>query len=284
MMISTRLVKENILTQIDLPMIFSIALITIAGIVIYYTVTRLITTTAQRTRIQPEKVDALINIVKIVIGSLAFIMILGTLNIDITGLVAGVGIGAIAIGFAAQTLISNFISGMLLFFEDVFDHGDYIQVGDVIGRVVKMSFRTTQLATIDGNIVTLPNTILASNQLINLTDGKPEILLTITETIDIYADSQHAKQLMLEALNDLDSVIVDKDHQPVITLDQEPTQWSTTLTLYVSASSTDWHITQSQIKEAIKRKFHAGRILPPVPAFARIRIPDIQKEIDQLQE
>lgn len=280
----TALVNESILTQIDLPMILSIALITIVSIVIYYTVTRLIKTTVQRTNIQPEKIDAIINVVKIVIGSLALIIILGALNIDVTGLVAGVGIGAIAIGFAAQTLISNFISGMLLFFEDVFDHGDYIQVGDVIGRVVKMSFRTTQLATIDGNIVTLPNNLLASNQLINLTEGKPEILLTVTETIDIYADSQSAKQLMLESLTDIKGVIVNDDNQPIITLDQDPAQWSTTLTLYVTVNSTNWHITQSQIKEAIKRKFQIARILPPVPAFARIRIPDIQKEIDQLLE
>lgn len=272
------------MTQIDLPIVLSIALITIVSIVVYYTVTRLITTTAQRTKIQLEKVDAIINIVKIIIGSLALIMILSTLNIDITGVVAGVGIGAIAIGFAAQTLISNFISGMLLFFEDVFDHGDYIQVGDVVGRVVKRSFRTTQLATIDGNIVTLPNTLLASNQLTNLTAGKPEILLTITETIDIYADTQHAKQLMLDALTDIKSVIIDDDHQPIITLDQEATQWSTTLTLYVAAISTNWHITRSKIKEAINHKFKDAHILPPVPALARIRIPDIQKELQQLHE
>ena len=283
-MVATALVNDNILTQIDIPMILSIALITIVSIVIYYTVTRLITSTAQRTNIQPEKVDAIINIVKIVIGSLALIMILGTLNIDVTGLIAGVGIGAIAIGFAAQTLISNFISGMFLFFEDIFDHGDYIQVGDVIGRVVKMSFRTTQLATIDGNIVTLPNTLLASNRLINLTDGKPEILLTIHETIDIYADAQRAKQLMLDALTDINGIIINEDHQPIITLDQEPTQWSTTLTLYVTASSTNWHITQSQIKEAIKHRFQVAHILPPVPAIARIRIPDIQQEIVELLE
>ena len=278
------LVNESILTQIDLVTILSIALITIVSIITYYTVTRLIKTTAQRTKIQPEKVDAIVNIVKVIIAALTLIMILGTLNIDITGLVAGVGIGAIAIGFAAQTLISNFISGMLLFFEDVFDHGDYIQVGDVIGRVVKMSFRTTQLATIDGNIVTLPNTLLASNQLINLTDGKPEILLTITETIDIYANAQHARQLMLDALTNLSDVIINDDHQPIITLDQESAQWSTTLTLYVTVDSTNWHITQSHIKEAIKHKFQAALILPPIPAIARIRIPDIQKELHQLQE
>ena len=129
--------------QIDLPLIFSLALITIVSIVIYQVATRLISTTGRRAKVQPEKVAAIINIVKIVIGSLAFISILGVLRIDITGLIAGVGIGAIAIGFAAQTLISNLISGLLLFFEGVFDLGDYIQIGDVTGRVIKMSFRTT---------------------------------------------------------------------------------------------------------------------------------------------
>jgi small conductance mechanosensitive channel len=276
---STSPVHESFFMQIDLPLIFSLALITIVSIVIYQVATRLISTTGRRAKVQPEKVAAIINIVKIVIGSLAFISILGVLRIDITGLIAGVGIGAIAIGFAAQTLISNLISGLLLFFEGVFDLGDYIQIGDVTGRVVKMSFRTTQLATIDGNIVTLPNALLASSQVINLTDGKPEILLTIHETIDIFADSQKAKQLMLDAINEVKGVIVNESHQATITIDQEPVQWSTTLTLYVTASSEKWHLIQSQIKEVIKHNFETAGIIPPVPAIARIRIKDIHKEL-----
>ncbi len=267
------------MSNIDLTMIFSIALITIISVLIYLAASKLISTAAQRTNVQPEKIEAINNIVKIVTASLAFISILGTLKIDVTGLIAGVGIGALAIGFAAQTLISNFISGLFLFFEGVFSLGDYLQVGDVIGRVVKMSFRTTQLETIDANIVTLPNSLLASSQVINLTDGKREILLTIQEKIDIYADFQLAKQLMLDAVNEVDEVVKDDAHHPTILLDQEPVQWSTTLTLYFTAVSMNWHITQSQIREVIKHKFKEAGILPPVPAIARTRIADIQNEI-----
>jgi len=107
-------------------------------------------------KVQKERVDAVTNVIKTLLVVLAFISILGALRIDVTGLIAGIGIGAIAIEFAAQTLISNLISGLFLFFEGVFNIGDYIRVSGTMGRVTKMSFRTKQLETIDGNIATLP--------------------------------------------------------------------------------------------------------------------------------
>lgn len=275
-----QLTNEIVFSQLDLPMIFSVTLIVIITLVVYYVISKLVSTTARRVSAQPDKVGAIINIVKIVCGVLGFISILGAIKIDVTGLIAGVGIGALAIGFAAQALISNLISGLFLFFEGVINFGDYIQIGEVIGKVVKMSFRTTQLETIDGNIVTLPNSLLASTQVINLTNGKKEILLTIQETIDIFADYSTAKRLMLDAVNEVDGVISDSTHQPTILVDRNPVQWSILLTLYVTVTSTEWYIIQSNLKEAIKKQFEAAGIIPPVPAFARGRIEDIKKELD----
>ena len=275
-----QLTNETVFSQIDLPMIFSVTLIVIITLVVYYVISKLVSTTARRVKVQPDKVDAIINIVKLVCGVLGFISILGAVKIDVTGLIAGVGIGALAIGFAAQALISNLISGLFLFFEGVINFGDYIQIGEVVGKVVKMSFRTTQLETIDGNIVTFPNSLLATTQIINLTNGKNEILLTIQETIDIFTDYSKVKGLMLDAVNEVNGVIIDSTHQPTILVDRNPMQWSTLLTLYVTVTSTEWYIIQSNIKEAIKKKFEAAGIIPPVSAIARHRIEDIKKELD----
>jgi small conductance mechanosensitive channel len=274
------LTHEILLSQIDLPMIFSVALIIIVTLVAYHVISKLVSTTARRVKVQPDKVNAITNIVKIACGGLGFISILGAIKIDVTGVIAGVGIGALAIGFAAQALISNLISGLFLFFEGVINFGDYVQIGEVIGKVVKMSFRTTQLETIDGNVVTFPNSLLATTQIINLTNGKPEVLLTIQETIDIYTDTTRAKALMIDAVKDVEGVVIDSTHQPTILVDRNPMQWSTVLTLYVTATSTDWHIVQSNIKERIKKKFEAAGIIPPIPAIARGRIEDIKKELD----
>ena len=274
------LTNEGILSQIDAPMIFSVTLIIIITLVAYYIVSKLVSTAARRVKVQPDKVDAIVNIVKIVCGVLGFISILGAIKIDVTGLIAGVGIGALAIGFAAQALISNLISGLFLFFEGVINFGDYIQIGEVVGKVVKMNFRTTQLETNDGNIVTFPNSLLATTQIINLTNGKKEMLLTIQETIDIFTDYNKAKGLMLDAVNEVDGVIIDSTHQPTILVDRNSMQWSTLLTLYVTVTSTEWYIIQSNIKEMIKKKFEATGIIPPVPAIARHRIGDIKEELD----
>jgi small-conductance mechanosensitive channel len=270
---------DDLLNHIDFTSIFKITLTIIITAAAYYFITKIITTAARGVKVQKERVDAVTNVIKTLLVVLAFISILGALKIDVTGLVAGIGIGAIAIGFAAQTLISNLISGLFLFFEGVFNIGDYIQVGNTVGRVTKMSFRTTQLETIDGNVVTLPNSLLATNQVTNLTGGKKEILLTIKETIDIFTDLNIAKQLMLDALNEVKGVIMDRSHKPVITVDRDPEQWSTNLTLFVSVNSKNWYTTQSKIKEIIKNKFENAQIIPPVPAIARIRLEEIKQEL-----
>ena len=269
----------DLLTQIDFTSIFKIVLTIIITAAAYYFIQKIITTAARRVKVQKERVDAVTNVIKSLLVVLAFISILGALKIDVTGLVAGIGIGAIAIGFAAQTLISNLISGLFLFFEGVFNIGDYIQVGDTVGRVTKMSFRTTQLETIDGNIVTLPNSLLATNKVTNLTGGKNEILLTIKETIDIFTDLKAAKQLMLDALKEVKGVILDGSHKPIITVDTEPIQWSTNLTLFVSVKSKNWYLTQSNIKETIKYKFENAQIIPPVSAISRTRLEEIKNEL-----
>ena len=217
--------------------------------------------------------------VAMVLVDLALIAILGSLQIDVTGLIAGVGIGALAIGFAAQTVIANLISGLFLIFERVFVQGDIIQVGTVTGEVVGIGFRTTQIQTIDGNIVTIPNATLATSEVTNMTTGAQEILLTIEETIDIYADIDHAKRLMVDAIQETSGVVLDDTHQPVIVVTRNGEAWSTTLKLFVTVAKDRWHVTQSTIIETIKRKFDAATILPPVSAIARMRIEAIKAEV-----
>lgn len=268
----------EILAQVNLFMIINVLLIIFASVVLYRIIVRILRTAKKRLEIPQEKVDALTSFVKVLLLIIAFISVLASVNIDVTGLVAGVSIGALAVGFAAQTLISNLISGLFLIFEKVFTISDLIQFGDVTGKVLKINFRTTQIQTVDGNIVTIPNSILATSQIINLTSGTNQMLLTIEEVIDIYANLNAAKRLMLESITETDGVIIDT-YVPTIVIDRDPQQWSIILKLYVMIQVEQWHIIQSAIKETIKRKFDQAGIIPPIPALARHRLDDIRKEI-----
>ncbi len=108
-----------------------------------------------------KRVDALSdisnNLIKVVIWLVAIFMILGTLGINLGPLVAGAGIAGIALGFGAQSIVKDFLSGILMLVEDQFGVGDIIDVGEASGVVESLSLRTTRLRSVDGTVWHVPN-------------------------------------------------------------------------------------------------------------------------------
>jgi len=108
-----------------------------------------------------KRVDALSditnNLIKVVVWLIAIFMILGTLGINLGPLVAGAGIAGIALGFGAQSIVKDFLSGILMLVEDQFGIGDVIDVGEASGVVESLSLRTTRLRSIDGTVWHVPN-------------------------------------------------------------------------------------------------------------------------------
>ena len=85
------------------------------------------------------------NIVDIVIGTIAILTILAILGVPMTPLLASAGVGGVAIGFGAQSLVKDYISGVFMLAEDQFGIGDFIQVGDLKGRVLQVTLRVTKI-------------------------------------------------------------------------------------------------------------------------------------------
>lgn len=97
-----------------------------------------------------------------VIWGIAGLMILGEIDIEIGPLIAGAGIAGVALGFGAQTVVRDFLTGIFMLIEDQFGVGDVIDVGQVsgptIGGVVeKVSLRTTTLRDVHGTVWHVPN-------------------------------------------------------------------------------------------------------------------------------
>lgn len=95
-------------------------------------------------------------IVQIVVLVIAGLMILGELGVQIGPLIAGAGVVGLAVGFGAQTLVKDFLTGMFLLVEDVVSVGDIVRVGNTGGLVEKMTLRTLQLRDYDGTLHVLP--------------------------------------------------------------------------------------------------------------------------------
>lgn len=97
------------------------------------------------------------SVVAVVIRSIGLFTILGVLGINLAPLIAGAGIAGVALGFGAQSMVKDFLSGMLMLVEDQYGVGDIIDVGDATGVVEAISLRTTRLRSVDGTVWHFPN-------------------------------------------------------------------------------------------------------------------------------
>jgi small-conductance mechanosensitive channel len=94
---------------------------------------------------------------QLIVYSVAAILTLWIFEINVTGLMAGVGVGALVIGFALKDIIENWVSGLLIISGKTYRIGDIIQVGTLKGVVTEISLRTTTLKTYDRSDIIIPN-------------------------------------------------------------------------------------------------------------------------------
>jgi small conductance mechanosensitive channel len=96
-------------------------------------------------------------VVRFFVVVIAGIMILGALDLDIGPAVAGLGVVGIAVGFGAQSLVRDYLNGVLILIENQYSKGDVVSIGGVSGAVEDFSLRRTTLRDLDGVVHTVPN-------------------------------------------------------------------------------------------------------------------------------
>jgi small-conductance mechanosensitive channel len=108
-----------------------------------------------------KRAETLVNIVrngvKIFIYIVASFMVLKEVGVDIAPLLAGAGIAGLAIGFGAQALVKDFLTGFFILLENQYRVGDVVQIGDHSGLVEKIKLRTTVLRDLAGIVHIIPN-------------------------------------------------------------------------------------------------------------------------------
>ena len=101
--------------------------------------------------------DIIKSIFRYIVYFVAFTPILETLGINISSLIAAAGIGGLAIGFGAQNLVKDVITGFFILFEDQFQVGDYVETGGKSGIVEEMAIRVTKIRDFNGDLHIIPN-------------------------------------------------------------------------------------------------------------------------------
>lgn len=112
----------------------------------------------ERTKQRSETITHVLDSISAaIIWSIALLLVLGELGINLGPLIAGAGIAGIALGFGAQSLVQDFIAGIFMVSEDQFGVGDIVDLGEATGTVERVTLRTTVLRDIYGTVWHVPN-------------------------------------------------------------------------------------------------------------------------------
>lgn len=99
----------------------------------------------------------LIQVLTVTIWVLAIVIILTQLGVDIAPLIAGIGVGALALGLAAQNIIRDYLNGFFIIMEDWYRVGEVANIAGIGGLVIDINLRRTTLRDLDGTVHTIPN-------------------------------------------------------------------------------------------------------------------------------
>ncbi|HVX83984.1 MAG TPA: mechanosensitive ion channel family protein [Phycisphaerae bacterium] len=138
-------------------------------------------------------------------------------GLDISSFLAGSAVISIVLGLALQETLGNFFSGMVLQASLPFQAGDWIQIGDVEGRVVEMTWRAVTVQTNEDNYVLIPNGTVAKEQIVNYHAPSTSTARSVVIGLEYDLPPNDARRVLLEAVRETEGVL-DKP-EPVVLLD-----------------------------------------------------------------
>lgn len=210
-------------------------------------------TKSSKTKIDDTLYPVLRRLVNFFIYAVAIAFILQYLGFEITGLLAGLGIGGLAFALAAQDILSNFFGGAAIIADKPFKVGDRIRIEGNDGFVTKVGLRTTALETFDGTKIVLPNKTVAHTVLENVSSERArrvKVILGVeysTTTKKLEKAKKVLEKIVLENPSTEDKSLVHFKSFGPSSLDIQVIYWIKDLDNILQA--------QDEINFAIKRAF-----------------------------
>ena len=220
----------------------------------------------KRYKLDPSLEQLARNIVGVVVLAFAFVTVLSQFGINVVSVLAGLGVAGIAVGFAAQETLSNFISGITLLIERPFRIGDWVDLGGQTGKVEEISLRTTRIRTRDNAMISLPNANVASGDIVNYSAGGP-LRLRLSVGIAYKESAREARDVLLPVLKRHPKVIDSSGREPKVWL-SELADSSVNLTMFVWIQKADvaaYPGISAEILESAKEALDGADIEIPFP-------------------
>jgi len=128
--------------------------------------------------------------------TIGVIQALAAMGVNTAAVLASLGIAGLTVGFAARDALSNFISGLLIYWDRPFVIGDLVEVEGNYGRVETITLRSTRIVTVDGRMLAVPNSQIINSTVASYTNF-PNLRLDVDVTIAVTEDIDRVREILL---------------------------------------------------------------------------------------
>lgn len=247
-----------------LPQLIAALVVFFVGLYLASLVKRLVKRSLERRTDNTQPIDLLSQLSYWLTIILAVAISLQMIGFNLTAFLAGLGIAGFTIGFALQDVSKNFIAGLIMLIQQPFQVGDTIEVSDYIGSVLAIDLRATQIRTLDGRLVMIPNGEVFIKPITNFSEAESR-RVEISSGVSYESEPAAVRQTALRAIT---SVPGFKSEPPPEALFDNFGGSTFDLKIYywIDTSLTSVPAARDAGLEAIMQAFEQAQIDMPLPA------------------
>lgn len=229
----------------------------------------------QRARVEEDAADLLRTVVKYTILGLGLILALDQVAFDVTGILAGLGVAGLALGFAAKDTLANFIAGVTILWDRPFRVGDRVEIDGEFGQVKRITLRSTRVHTNQNEVVIIPNQNVANNKIINHT-MQASLRLDVPFGIAYKEDIDRAREVVL-AVAEGDDRLRERPAPVVVLTEMAESSVNFELRVWIKNPHLEVPL-DLEYRERIKKALDAAGISIPFPHVSLFveRMPELE--------
>ena len=235
----------------------------IVGIYLANMLTRLVRKGLERRAVNKEATQVIMQITRWSLYILVAVTALQQVDFNLTAFITGLGIIGFTLGFALKDISENFIAGLMLLLQRPFELGDVIEIDDFRGRVTDVSLRATEIETLDGQNVILPNGLVYTSPIVNYS-RRDLSRIGVDVGVAYGSDLDFVRQTALQAVAAAPDVL--KEPAPyVVFRGFDDSSITFTLFYWIDGSQTPQFRASDLGIPVIKKAFEAAGIEIPFP-------------------
>ena len=186
-----------------------------------------------------------------------------SIGINLSGLTVIFGLLSVGIGFGLQNITSNFISGLILLFEQPIKVGDRVSVGETEGDVTEINMRSTTIRSLNNISIIVPNSDFISSKVVNWTHGDSKVRLDISIGVSYESDLDLVLQTLKQIAVDNKEVLSYPEPE-VLFMEFGDSSWNLELRAWITNPKRHYYV-RSDINCEIVRRFRKHNIEIPFP-------------------